>query len=392
MKNKSFIITIVICITLVITFVLLTSYAYWKVQRTQTGSNDIKGACLDIELVEAKDGNNNPIEGFTLEDAWPLDYYAGIETSGYTFKVINKCSEEVFYEVILDSLPVTEGKKMNSESIIVYLNDTNMVTYASLEEAEPEVTKYEKIDSRRVYTGVVPAATEEKNGEVEHNLKMWISIASTNDDIGKEFSVKVRVQAGQQINYITPESCFDFEESTGTIIGYHLDDCSKRYLVVPETIDGVTVRSIDPFGEGRETQDADFNTDHFAVVDLSKATGLETIGEQAFVGFKGYNLILNSGLKIIGEDAFSIYVGDSNLVIPEGVEKIGSGAFEMFGRGGIIDGSRGTVYLPSTIKEIGLWAFRYPYKIIINMSEEEFNNNVLISEPWVTHNVIFTQQ
>ena len=55
MKDKKFIITIVVCITLVITFVLLTSYAYWRISKTQTGTNDILGACLDIELDQYED-------------------------------------------------------------------------------------------------------------------------------------------------------------------------------------------------------------------------------------------------------------------------------------------------------------------------------------------------
>ena len=393
MKNKRFIITIVICIALVITFVLLNSYAYWRVQKTQTGTNDILGACLDIELEEALDSNNNPIEGFTLENAWPISYMDAYDLKGYNFKVINKCPEEVIYDVILDSLPVSSGKEMNSNYVYVALEHNNNVSfnlngkYGNYDEAEIENTGYEKLDSRRIYTGVAPAATDSKNGEVEHNIKIWISDDSPNNEIGKEFSSKVRVVADQNVNnYITPEGCFNIDLETGTIIDYDEEECSKQYLVVPETINGVTVKSIDPYND--EIWVVDKFYDQFDYIDLSKATGLETIGFNAFVGFTGRKLIIGEGLKTIGVSAFQNYYGPEDLKIPEGVETIGGAAFENFGVGG---GQIYTVYLPSTIRYIDSLAFWRASRIVINMSEEEFNNNVLISYPWITRDVIFTQ-
>ena len=90
MKNKRFIITIVICITLVITFVLLTSYAYWKVQDTQKGINKIEGACLEIELGEfTNPETNQKIEGIELKNAWPVTDEEGSNSTGYSFTVKN---------------------------------------------------------------------------------------------------------------------------------------------------------------------------------------------------------------------------------------------------------------------------------------------------------------
>ena len=57
MKRKQ-IIVLILCIMLILSFIMLTSYAYWRVQKTQTGTNDIAGACLNISLVQAKDSNN----------------------------------------------------------------------------------------------------------------------------------------------------------------------------------------------------------------------------------------------------------------------------------------------------------------------------------------------
>ena len=148
MKDKKFIITIVVCITLVISFVLLTSYAYWRISKTQTGTNDILGACLDIELDQYEDQDNNIIEGITLDDAWPITDTEGANLPGYSFKVINKCEEDVTYQVILDSLEVS-GERINPQFIKVKIDDRSTRKYDSLEDAELGT---DAVASKKIFT------------------------------------------------------------------------------------------------------------------------------------------------------------------------------------------------------------------------------------------------
>ena len=196
MKNKRFVITIIICIALVISFVLLTSYAYWRVSKTQTGTNDILGACLDIELEEDLDSNDNPIDGVTLENAWPITDEEGSSLPGYSFKVINKCGAAVTYQVVLDSLEVL-GQRINTKFVKVKLDNGFIRKYDSLEDAEELGT--DALASKKLYTGIVPKKENGINGEVTHTLRQWISLDSSNDDIGKSFSSRLRVIAGQNI-------------------------------------------------------------------------------------------------------------------------------------------------------------------------------------------------
>ena len=72
MKNKKISIFIAISILVVIVFTMLSSYAYWRIRRGQTGRNQLIGACLSIELEEYDDEAENIINGFTLDDAWPI--------------------------------------------------------------------------------------------------------------------------------------------------------------------------------------------------------------------------------------------------------------------------------------------------------------------------------
>ena len=404
MKNKRFIITLMVCITLVITFVLLTSYAYWRISKTQTGTNDIKGACLSIRLDEELDENNNPIKGFTLENAWPVTDSEGLNQNGYNFKVINTCEEAVTYQLVLDRLPLEDtNKEINSEHIKVAMDNGLIKKYGLLEDATTDDIEYEAKESKVVFTGQIPGKRNDINGEVEHNIKIWISEDSDNDDIGKQFSSRVRVIAGQGLPHpeyaITPGECFEFDENTGTITGYDEENCTTDYLVVPQKIDGVMVKSIDFFGDSTEVSECLDCRIKWNYIDLTNATGLKSIGEiafrdyvgteqrlvipnaveiigdHAFLHYKGEKLTLSNNLKTLGYAAFYNYIGaNQELVIPGSVEEMANSVFLRFNGSKLIisDGvkniSEGAFYdyvgtnedlaIPGSVDSIAKGAFR----------------------------------
>ena len=327
---------------------MLTSYALWRVKDVQTGTNEILGACLQIELEENE-------TGFTMENAWPISDEEGINLDGYHFNVINTCEEAVTYQIVLDSLEVTsEEQRMNPEYIKVELDNRAIRRYSDLLESSNEDINYIPIASKLVYTGTIPAKEDNINGKVSHTIKTWISEDSPNSEIGKEFKSKVRIIAGQSLpepEYaITPESCFDFDSETGTITGYHADECTTDYLVVPATIDGVFVKNID-FYNGNYSGTIYIN---WGYVDLKEATYLETIGYSSFARYVGINkpLIIPNNVKVIEAYAFERYKGtNQELIIPDSVIEIGGSAFEVF------DGKN--LILGNNIKKIGYTAFSY---------------------------------
>ncbi|MBQ4268095.1 MAG: InlB B-repeat-containing protein [Clostridia bacterium] len=121
-----------------------------------------------------------------------------------------------------------------------------------------------------------------------------------------------------------------------------------------------------------------------------------TIGPYAFSSglFKGYELRFeeNSEMKVIGAKAFQ-YANFSNVVtLPEGVEEIGESAFHASSLKGFIlpstlrkigknaframsgsfkESDEYTIYLPSTVTEIGFEALYDCTKIYTNMSQEK---------------------
>lgn len=114
----------------------------------------------------------------------------------------------------------------------------------------------------------------------------------------------------------TNENYFKINRETGEIITYNYDyGYAPKDVVVPETIDGVTVRGI-----GRHLF---HNTDITSVI---LPSGLTNIGESAFYNNKLTSVTIPKGVKNIGKEAFS-FGRLTSLIIEEGVTSIGESAF-----------------------------------------------------------------
>lgn len=131
------------------------------------------------------------------------------------------------------------------------------------------------------------------------------------------------------LTVVPPDSCFAFEESTGTITKYHYYEnnittqpvCPKA-IEIPGSINGVIVRSI---------------------TGLSSWTG-------AFSGSQLTSVIIPDSVTTIGQRAFSgNYL--ENIDIPEGVESIGDRAFS--------DNRMTSVTIPNSVVSIADNAFLF---------------------------------
>jgi hypothetical protein len=92
-------------------------------------------------------------------------------------------------------------------------------------------------------------------------------------------------------------------------------------------------------------------------VDVSSATGLTTIGYEAFYGCTYLTgITLPSGLKTIGDYAFFGCSGLDSVSLPAGLETVGASAFESCT-------SLTGITLPSSLKTIGGYAFLGCYKL-----------------------------
>ena len=146
-NNKKLFLVIGVCALLVGMFILLNTYAYWRIKGEQSESNYVVGACLNFEFVELED-ENGKIGGFTLEGdkAMPISDEEGTTTTGYTFKIENTCDKAVDYQVVLESLKI-----VNPETSAYYPNEKyfsdNKIKIQLDNGAIKTYNKYDEVDA-----------------------------------------------------------------------------------------------------------------------------------------------------------------------------------------------------------------------------------------------------
>ena len=244
MKNKKrYILIISLSICMVLSLVLLSSYAWWMKKGGQSGSNYILGACINIEYTNELDANNEPISGLELSDEWPMSDAEGKERPGYTFTVKNTCENvsTLNYEIVLESIETPNpNAHMPEEYIRVRLDDNDIKTYSLLDDY-PFDTKaeYTILDTKLIYRGTL-TGTEPQT----HTIRSWFSIDAPEETIGYQFNSRIKVYAGQGVEVPTEEPliCYAVDPTDGTLVKYN-SECGKD-VVIPDSYLGVPIRSI----------------------------------------------------------------------------------------------------------------------------------------------------
>ena len=178
-------------------------------------------------------------------------------------------------------------------------------------------------------------------------------------DIHSWYTVVPSGQNAVVVDRTCPESDFVLDDS-GLLTAYTGD---SPYVVIPQTVNGVQVTGI---GEGVFTQQPQkawivevpegveelgrgaFKASKVAFVQLPDS--LRVISDEAFYQYEGSITGWSASLEEIGASAFSfMFLGDDELVLPEGLKCIGESAFA--------DTRVYNVYFPSTLESIGAHAF-----------------------------------
>ena len=116
--NKKIIISSILGVIALCIITLSLTYAYWQINKNQTGENVVNTDCFNIEFVGENDIN--------LPKAYPmkdeeLEKFIGSATP-YTFTITNKCSSLATATINMETMPISE-KKLSDEWIDVLLYD-----------------------------------------------------------------------------------------------------------------------------------------------------------------------------------------------------------------------------------------------------------------------------
>ena len=338
-KKKIIILSIVIIGLLLIVTGVTYSILSFKVEGNEV--NIVKAGILKIDIDE-----NEPI---TLLEAYPISTEHGLEGKAYTFSVSNTGDIDAIYRIYLDDVELDPDIERLSDSSIRYglTKDDKYLTDAVADLLSQRENRI--IDNGAIYPGET----------FNYELKMWIDENVGNEEQGKAFKGKIRIEGEQLIN----DTCFTINNNT--ITGYS-NTCSKD-VIIPSKINGITITTI---GQSAFSSKG--------ITSLSMPNTITTINRQAFLNNNLTHLEIPSSVVSIGHGAFNnnqlpddeafIYARRSdgsennttivsyggakkeNVEIPEGVEIINNLAF--FNTGLI------SVHFPSTLTTINAEAFR----------------------------------
>ena len=204
MKNKKKIIAIIAAVGLALVLIGVT-YAYWLVTKTQTNSNVISSACLDITL-------DNESAAISLENQYPLSDEDGMKLTPYTFTVTNKCNTSVDYQIALESLG-EEVTSIKSSSIKAALDDDVRILSDGGAIATTISGAYE---SNLLGYGTLAAAGNEGSSKT-YSLRIWIDENAPISEANKTFQSKISVTIGQGIKnpYVEGTMAYDILVNNG---------------------------------------------------------------------------------------------------------------------------------------------------------------------------------
>ena len=364
-KKKIIILSIAIIGLLLIVTGVTYSILSFRVEGNEV--NIVKAGILKIDIDE-----NEPI---TLLEAYPISTDLGMEGTPYTFTVSNTGDIDAIYRIYLDDVELDPDIERLSDSSIRYslTKDGNYLT-------DTVADLLSDREDRIIANGAIyPGET------FNYELKMWIDENVGNEEQGKAFKGKIRIEGEQLVN----DTCFTVNNNT--ITGYS-NTCSKD-VIIPSKINGITITTI--------------GSSAFANKGLTSVVfpnTLTTINSEAFKNNNLTNLEIPSSVVSISYSAFNnnqlpddeafIYARESdgsedkttivsyggskreNVIIPEGVVSIGNSAFA-----GV---NLVSIQFPSTLKTIDNQAFKTNLLISLdipssvnNIVANAFNNNQL---------------
>ena len=316
----------IVAVLLIVLITIGATYAYFSAQ----AETDVQTVTTGTLTMGFETGDTLNLTGLIpIEDSEIKSKAAEIP-----FSITNTGNQHMNITIKLKDITIADDLKDVDFRWGLYNADTDVgISFGIFKYAE---TGGEEIIYR---DSIIDAGSPKKN----YILRIWIHDdgAEQNYMQGETFSAKIDV-TGTAIEY-TDESCFYFDETTGTITGYDImsdeegdiiyDNKSRPVsasggkcpsdVVIPKEIDDVAVTKIGQFA---------FDADNSSV-DLTHVIIPDSVTE----------------IRLGAFDAWGENINLTHITIPESVTKIGDNAF---------DGNPlSTVILPGSVTEFGDYAF-----------------------------------
>ena len=188
--NKKVIISSILGVIALCIITLSLTYAYWQINKNQTGENVVNTACLEITL-------ENELDDILLKKTYPMKDDEGNTLTPYKFTVKNKCKDNASYVINLESMEQTsegvsieEANRLLPKYLKVKLNETGQNGITNILE-ETDITDPllpNAYESHQLLLGYL-TPEQEKNYE----LRLWINYDADIDATSKQYVSKINI-------------------------------------------------------------------------------------------------------------------------------------------------------------------------------------------------------
>ena len=373
------------------------SYALFTVTLNGTKKVKVKTGKLELQLLDA---NNNPIYStnnnntssyeINLDNQVPVDDTTGLGTEAFEFKLKNNGSIKASYTIYLDDVALEVGENRLADKYVRY-----SLTKNGNSDSAQDLTNIGVNPNRKLDEGVLD--TQDVN---TYTLKVWIKESADNNAMDKVFNATLRVEGVQYVPPVTPNYGEEIAETqlteTITATYYQPEDTGYNNTTKVKRMSNVKKMDNEERYEGGtlvisgEGEIPDFD-DGFLIYlflggyDSLDGLELDSDGWPTFpwddnfvYKYSPSSVIIEEGINSIGEGAFRRLSFITTVTISSSVKTIGEGAF--------YDCSLTKITLSNGLETIGDFAFENNSieKLVIpdtvtSIGDESFANNNLIS-------------
>jgi len=293
----------VVAVLLIVLITIGATYAYFSAQGT-TGTQTVTTGTLTMGF--DKIGSVVTINGIT-----PInDNEIKTKAAAFPFSITNTGTAHMNITIKLKDIVIADDLKDVDFRWGLYNADTDKgISFG--------IFKYATNGGEEIIyrDSIIDAGAPTKN----YILRIWIHDDGDNQNYmqGETFSAKIDV-TGVAVEY-TPESCFTFNESTGTISSYS-SSCPKD-VIIPKTINNIAVTEI-----GNEDSSV-FGDNEHKINSIVIPDTVTTLGSRALLYSGVQNVTIPESVTTVGLFALGNHELN-NLFIPETTSSWGDYPFE----------------------------------------------------------------